>query len=346
MPEIIFQSLKLKKICMDIIDSLNGENLVKAYFSIADLSSSNHSNAETKNSNSNANFNDFENLLLQYSNKLKAAGKAQITIKNYLAEIKRFLSFLKECKYGLELLNAEILNLYLSEAKLHRKLARNPYSKLVVIIRGFLKFLYKNKIIAEDLSIDLVTPKKVRTESEQLSENDIKKIEEYLNNKIENYKGENLRDKIIFYLGIRCGLRRGEIIHLNWEDLNFEEGRLKILNSKGSKSRVVFFNGGLKTALLEYRKILRNYEGALVRGNFGKRLTTTSLHNIINKIFKESGVYRKGICLHGLRHFYADSLRRKGIDMNTIKACLGHSSLATTEVYLSTNPSDLKNAAL
>jgi len=344
--EITFLKEEVKKVCFGIISKLEDESLISAYLSLKDLSS-NLSVAQSSHVTTNTiNFNDFEGLLLQYSNKLKAAGKAQITIKNYLAEIKRFLAFLKEGKYNLESLNINLLNSYLSEAKIHRKLDRNPYSKLVIIIRGFLKFLYKNKITAEDLSMDLATPKKVRIEREYLTEKDIEKVDEYLNNKNENYKGENLRDKIIFYLGVRCGLRRSEIIHLNWECISLEECKIKILQGKGSKDRVVFFNGELKTALLEYRRIIKNYDGALVRGSFGRRITSTGLFNIINKIFKESGVYRKGLSIHSLRHSYAESLRNKGVDMNTIKTLLGHNNLSTTDTYLHTDPSDLRAAIL
>ena len=345
--KITFLKEELKKVCSDIISRLEGEDLVKAYFSLKALSSFNQSITQNIKVNTNTNvFNDFENLLLQYINKLKAAGKAEITIKNYIVEVRRFLIFLKKGKYQLELLNTELLNSYLSKTRSDRRLARNAYSKLIVIVRGFLKFLYKNKIIAEDLSIDLTTPKKVRTEREYLSESDIEKVEEYMNNKSENYRGENLRDKIIFYLGVRCGLRKSEIIHLDWKDINLEENKIKILNGKGSKDRIIFFNGGLKNSLLEYRKIVKNYDGAVARGNFGRRITSTALFNIVSKIFIESGVYRNGLSIHSLRHSYAESLRKKGVDMNTIKTLLGHNNLSTTDTYLHTSPSDLKAATL
>ena len=345
--KIIFFKGKVKKVCIDIIGRLEGEDLINAYFLLKNLSSSNLSIAQSTNINTSANTcADFESIKFQYENKLKAAGKAEITIKNYIVEVGKFLSFLQEYNHSLEFLNTQILDNFLSNAQSKRGLSRNPYSKLVVIIRGFLKFLYKSRIIQVDLAADLVTPKKVRAEREYLSESDIYMVEEYLKSKSENYKGENLRDNIIFYLGVYCGFRKSEIISLKWEDIDFNEQRIKILNSKGGKDRVVYFNGKLKGVLLEYRKTVKNYDGAVVRGNFGRRITSTALFNIVSKIFMESGIYRKGLTIHSLRHSYAESLRKKGIDMNTIKALLGHSSLETTEAYLHTSPSDLKNAIL
>ena len=341
--KITFLKNELKDFCRDIIGRMEGEDLLKAYLLLKELSSTNLSIAQSINANT---IDDFENLLLQYEIKLKAAGKAEITIKNYLAEVKKFLIFLKDGKYNLEILNPEILNYYLSKTKSERKLARNPYSKLVVIIRGFLHFLYKSRIVQVDLAADLVTPKKVRAEREYLSESDIQTVEAYLKSKGENYKGENLRDKIIFFLGIYCGLRKSEIINLRWEDIDLDELKIKILNGKGGKDRTVYFNCRLKNTLLDYRKITKNYEGSLIRGSFGKKITSTSLHNTVSRIFKESGIYRKGLTIHSLRHTYAERLRKKGVDINTIKTLLGHESLETTDIYLHTSLVDLKNATL
>lgn len=345
--KIIFLKGKVKKVCIDIIGRLEGEDLINAYFLLKNLYSSDLSIVQSTNVNTNTNvFNDFEGIKLQYENKLKAAGKAEITIKNYIVEIGKFLSFLQECNHSLEFLNSQIIDNYLSKAKSERRLSRNPYSKLVVIICGFLKFLYKSKVIQVDLADDLVTPKKVRAEREYLSESDIQIVEEYLKSKSENYKGENQRDNIIFYLGVCCGLRKSEIINLKWQDIDFNECKIKILNSKGGKNRIVYFNSNLKNVLLEYRKTTKNYDGAVVRGNFGRRITSTALFSIVSKIFMQSGIYRKGLTIHSLRHSYAESLRKNKVDMNTIKALLGHSSLETTEAYLHTSPSDLKSAIL
>lgn len=345
--KIIFLKVKIKKVCSDIIDRLDGEDLIFAYLSLKNLSSCSQTVSEITNiSESAGDYTDYESIKLQYENKLKAAGKAKITIKNYMVEVGKFLIFLQEGNHDLEILNSQILDNYLSKAKSERGLSRNPYSKLVVIIRGFLHFLYKSRIVQVDLADDLATPKKVRAEREYLSESDIQMVEEYLNSKSENYKGENQRDIIIFYLGVYCGLRKSEIINLKWQDIDFNECKIKILNSKGGKDRIVYFNGKLKGVLLKYRKTTKNYDGAVVHGNFGRRITSTALFNIVSKIFMQSGIYRKGLTIHSLRHSYAESLRKKKVDMNTIKALLGHSSLETTEAYLHTSPSDLKSAIM
>jgi integrase/recombinase XerC len=136
------------------------------------------------------------------------------------------------------------------------------------------------------------------------------------------------------------------IIKLNWGDIDYSECRLKIINSKGGKDRVIYFNGIIRETILDYRKKSNNYEGAVVRGVFGKRITSTSLHNIISRIFKESGIYRQGLTVHSLRHTYAENLRVKGTDLKVIQVLLGHESLETTDRYLHISSNDLKNAVL
>ena len=238
------------------------------------------------------------------------------------------------------------MEIELVKSKSGRNLSPNSYSKLVVVIRSFVAYLYKNGYINEDIASALKVPRRVDREREYLTDTDIKKITDYLDNREERYKGENLRDKLIFGLGSDCGLRKAEMMKLNWEDINFEDNKIKILCSKGNKDRVVYFNGELKGMLTEYRRNTDAYKGAVVRGSFGKRITSCPLHRLVKRIYEESEVYREGLTIHSLRHTYAESLRKKGVDLKVIKTLMGHSSLATTDRYLHVSSEDLKKATL
>lgn len=215
-----------------------------------------------------------------------------------------------------------------------------------MVLRSFASYLYKNGYIDKDIAQDLKVPRRVDKEREYLTDTDIKKITDYLDNRVERYKEENLRDKLIIHLGIYCGLRKAEIMKLNWEDINLEERRIKIIQSKGNKDRIVYFNGEFKDVLTEYRKNTDAYKGALVRGTFGKRITSCPLQRIVQRIYVESEVYREGLTIHSLRHTYAENLRKNGTDLKVIKTLMGHSSLATTDRYLHVSPEDLKEAAM
>ena len=147
-------------------------------------------------------------------------------------------------------------------------------------------------------------------------------------------------------LGLNCGLRKSEISKLNWEDLDFNERKIKILEAKGGKERIVYYSQELEKVILSYKKSSGNSTGALVRGSFGKRITSCPMQRIVRRMYVESGTYRPGITIHSLRHGFASSLRKKGVDLKIIKTLLGHSSLATTDRYLHVSAGDLKKAVL
>lgn len=283
---------------------------------------------------------------LLYRQHLEASGNAKSTVDGYSNEVKRFCNYVKENKIHLNLLSQNDINIYLTNSRSGRNLSPNSYSKLVVVIRSFVAYLYKNEYIYKDLASDLKVPKRVDKEREYLNESDIKKITYCLDNRVERYKGENLRDKLIFGLGADCGLRKAEMMKLNWEDINFDDNKIKILCSKGNKDRVVYFNDELKEIFTKCRKNTEAYKGAVVRGTFGKRIASCPLQRIVQRIYKESEVYRGGLTIHSLRHTYAENLRKKKVDLKVIKTLLGHSSLATTDRYLHVSSEDLKEAAI
>ena len=347
--KIIFEVDKLKQASIDLISDLDDYDLLRAHFLLEENFHSELLKEEMfldEDLKIQENSIIFEENLKSYWKYLEASGNAKSTVKNYRREAERLLDYLNDRDTNIKYLDFDTISIYLSDSKKQRNLSQNPYSKLVVIIRSFLSFLHRREIIPKDPTSEIKVPKKVNKEREYLSESDIKKVEKYFDNRKEKYRGENSRNRIIFYLGIYCGLRKAEIIKLNWENLDFNECRIKIIESKGGKDRVVYFSQKLMETLSGYRKILSIYGGAVVRGNFGKGITSTSLHNTIQRMYRESGIYRDGLCVHSLRHTYAENLRKNKVDLHTIKALLGHNSLDTTNRYLHVSKEDLKEAAL
>lgn len=276
---------------------------------------------------------------------LKSLNRSHLTINDYISASKKFLSFLDSEKIKMESMNIMSVEKYIS-MKNKKNIKNSSIIKIIHCIRSFLKFIHSRGYIDKDLASLVKTPRKEEIIKEFLSDIDIKKIENYLENREEKYRFENIRDKIIFYLGINCGLRRNEFIKLNWENIDFNECLIKIIRSKGGKSRLVCFSNKMKDLFLLYRKSCGNYNSALIRGSHGKRITTCSLQNIVRRIYKESGVYRENLTIHSLRHTFADRLRRKGIDIATISKLMGHSNIETTAVYLHSNNEDFKKAVL
>jgi len=324
-----------------IIKGLSSEELFSVYRNLSGLKAENSSNLKVSEKNSPSE----KDIIREYTIHLRSQNKADSTIKDYLNTSIKFSSYIRKNRISFESLTMSDIDKYLSFAR-SRNISNNTYAKLVNCIRSFLRFLNSRDYTGKDFSSFIKIPKKVASIKEYLSDIDIENIKNYLSRRKEKYRNENLRDKIIFSLGIDCGLRRQEFINLNWEDINFDENSINIKNSKGRKNRIVYFNSNLRELLYSYRKLSGKYISALIRGAHGKRITKCSLQNIISRVFKESKTYRKNLTLHSLRHTYAERLRRKGIDLPTISKLLGHSRLDTTDIYLHVNKDDFKMAVL
>jgi len=324
-----------------IIKGLSSEELLDTYRSLSGLKVESNSNLRIREKNSPLE----KDVIREYTTHLRSQNKADSTIKDYLNISVKFTSYLKQKRINLESLAMSDIDKYLSLIR-SKNISNNTYAKIINCIRSFLRFLNSREYIDKDFSSLIKIPSKIASIKEYLSDTDIENIKNYLSVRKEKYKNENLRDKIIFNLGINCGLRRQEFINLNWEDINFKESSISIKNSKGRKNRIVYFNKNLGELLYLYRKLSGKYINALIRGVHGKRITKCSLQNIISRIFKESKTYRKNFTLHSLRHTYAERLRRKGVDLPTISKLLGHSRLDTTDIYLHVNKDDFKMAVL
>lgn len=282
----------------------------------------------------------------EYINYLEIKNKADSTIADYSAKALKLINYV--IQNDIDILTIEHIESYLAKNK-KKNISNNTYAKFVNCSRIFLSFLYDRGYVDTDIAKKIETVKKIDSiERVVLFDNEIGRIVDYIKNR--SYKIiENLRDLIVFYFGINCGLRRQEIINLNWNDLKTDEDcrpYINILESKGRKSRIVYLSDNLYDLIKNYRKAARKYTGALIRGDFGKRITKTSLQNILKRIYKESGVYKKNLNIHSLRHTYAERLRKNNTDIATISTLLGHSRLDTTMAYFHVNREDLRNAIL
>ena len=329
---------KLKDILIQSIGDINDPlTLVRIEQSVS------HIIQEQNNINVRNNI-DVRQAIKRYENHLRSSGRAETTIKQYLDEAGKFLKFLEKSQLLLESVSIKVAEKYISELMQERKIKNNSLSKIIVLLKVFLKHIKEEYNIVIDAS-KLKTPRKSDSIREVPSNINIVKILGYLCNRKEKFKFENDRDMILFKLCTFLGFRRGEIIKLNWEDIDFENNALYIRNSKGRKDRKLYFDDDIKSLLAKYRAETGFYESAVVRGKCRKRITICSLTNLISRIYKESGVYREGLCLHSLRHASGDNLWRKGFGMPAISKFFGHADIRTTQGYLHPDDEDLKRIA-
>jgi integrase/recombinase XerD len=152
------------------------------------------------------------------------------------------------------------------------------------------------------------------------------------------------RDHAILTIMAYTGLRVSEVCQLDCEEINLVERTLTVVSGKGDKDRMVVF--AQPTAVALRRWIEARDEGdtdALFLNRRGNRLTPRSLQRIVKRYANDAGI-RKVVTPHVLRHTMATTLLRHGADIRIIQQLLGHSSIATTQIYTHVDDQMLKTA--
>lgn len=145
------------------------------------------------------------------------------------------------------------------------------------------------------------------------------------------------RDRALVAIGVGCGLRVSEIAGLDHDDvwISARQGQVQALG-KGDKVRKVPLNAQTREAVSAWLALRPTWAGAqegkaLFLSREGKRLAVRSIRHTIGSVGQEAGI--EDLAPHVLRHTFATLLLRKGVDPETVRELMGHSSLETVQIY-------------
>lgn len=220
--------------------------------------------------------------------------------------------------------------------------SNNSINRKMSSLKSFYKFLLKTKQIAVSPLLkhkSLKTPKKLQIPFSE------KEVDNVLN-QIQYPEGfEGTRDKLIIDLFYTTGIRRTELIHLQIANVNYSNQTLKVLG-KRNKERILpilpIISQQLDVYLQERASIEQikdsaylflSQKGVKLNDSFVYRLINTYFSNVSEKVKKSP---------HILRHTFATHLLNNGADINSVKELLGHSSLASTQIYTHSSLAELK----
>lgn len=202
-------------------------------------------------------------------------------------------------------------------------------SRHLASIRCLFEYLLNNGKIKSDPTLNLRPPRKEKKSPLILTEDEIDR----LLNIPDVSKEKGSRDKALLEVLYASGLRVSEIKSLNIEDIDLKEGTIKLYQD--DSSRVVPMGKialeSLSNYLSNYRKDSSKDEPVFINYT-GERLTRQGLWKIIKGYAKELSI-KKSITPQVLRNSFAVHLLRKGADIKTVQGILGHSDVASTQVY-------------
>ena len=208
-------------------------------------------------------------------------------------------------------------------------------------LRSFYKYLLKRGEVTKDPLRKITGPKKKKPLPVFIKESDMDRLLD------ETDFGDGFvgcRDRLIVGTFYATGVRLSELIGLNDSDVDFSSSQLKV-TGKRNKQRLIPFGDELKQTMLEYVNIRneqtpRMTDAFFVKEN-GERLYKELVYSIVKRNLSKV-VTQKKRSPHVLRHTFATTMLNHEAELGTIKELLGHSSLATTEIYTHTTFEELK----
>jgi integrase/recombinase XerC len=286
-----------------------------------------------------------DELIQQYSEHLRTERNVSPhTLRNYLSDLAQFHQFLRERELCLDStgnvdvgkVDIHIVRAFLAALTRDRK--KSSIGRKLAALKGFFRYLVANKHIDKDPLLLIHSPKQEKPLPTFLSVDDVFQ----LLGGIKIKTGLDVRDLAVLEGFYSTGVRVSELVGLNWADIDFQLGIVRVVG-KGSKERIVPIGEIALAALRDYAQEQRKKWNLSCRGetpvflnNRGERITTRSVARIVEKHLKQAGIQiRMGP--HGLRHSFATHLLNSGADLRVIQELLGHASLSTTQRYTHLN---------
>lgn len=269
-------------------------------------------------------------------------GFSRNTSEAYRNDLYQFNDFVQnrlngesESETAWRLVNLDLLNEYIANLRGRKGYRDTTTARKVAALKSFFSFLTLDGTIPEDPTESLGSPRVGRTLPKCLSQEEVFRL---LDRAAQEGTPEGQRDATILELLYATGLRVSELVSLNVQDIDLQESYIRCWG-KGSKERIVYLYpkalAGLKQYLATARVALlgtRRDETALFLNHRGERLTRQWVWNIL-KVYGEKAGIDQRITPHTLRHSFATHLLQNGASLRHVQELLGHSSIATTQIY-------------
>ena len=263
------------------------------------------------------------------------------TLQSYRRDIVQYEEYISKRNTNYLNVECEDVSTYLKYLQKNNKKS-STISRSLASIRSFYQYLLRTKVITKDPTDGIQSPKIEKKAPSVLSSQEVELLLEQPST--EDLKG--MRDKAMLEFAYATGMRVTEIISLDIDSVNLEQGFVVCKN--GAKQRNIPLGTMSLKALKDYiekaRPIIIKDDSvkALFVNINGKRLTRQGFWKIV-KYYKEQAHISKEITPHVLRHSFATHLLQNGADLKAIQTMLGHSDISSTQVYMQFQDESIKN---
>ena len=219
-------------------------------------------------------------------------------------------------------------------------ISNNSINRKISSLKSFYKFLQKTNQITTN---PLVKHKSLKVAKKVQVPFTSKEINEVIDGLDVESDFKSIRNKLIVELFYSTGMRRAELINLKLNAINFQSKTIKVLGKRNKERLIPLIPSVIKTIeeYISFKNKITTDTDYLFVTQKGNKIYETLVYRLINNYFsKVSTKVKKSP--HILRHSFATHLLNQGADLNSVKELLGHSSLASTQVYTHTSLEHLK----
>ncbi len=317
------------------------------------------------------NVDEFDPIIREFAGyKTLIQGCSQRTVEQYLIDLRTFFRYLL-CEGKPEILhnNEEFMKVTVKEVDLEylrritteqifdfilysdseRENQTAAKARKLAAIRALYKFLVnKRGYLDTNPTANIDTPKRKKSLPKFLTLEEAQALLHAVETDRESRHRE--RDYAIITLFLNCGMRVGELVGINLNDLDPDLRSLRVLG-KGNKERIIYLNEACREALRTYLAV-RLGEGcktasdrSLFLSNRMARLSIQGVQVTVQKYLKLAGLESKHYSVHKLRHTAATLMYQSGeVDIRVLKDILGHEQLNTTQIYTHVSNRNMEDA--
>lgn len=252
--------------------------------------------------------------------------------KSFIIDDQRFKNHIESTLGNKRLEDLAPLDLDRLRIKLLKEKAPQTVKSAMALLKRISNFA-KNKRLCKGIDFKITLPKVSNEKTEFLTDDQVKNLLDAIE------KDTNLYAGPIMLIALYSGMRKSEILRVEWRDIDFEHGFIQIRGPKGGKDQKIPLNDAAREV---FEKLPRTHE-LIFPGIHGLR---TGIYHAIGAIKKRAGLPADFRPLHGLRHHFASALASSGeVDLYVIQKLLTHKSPLMTQRYAHLRDDRLKRAS-
>jgi integrase/recombinase XerD len=266
-------------------------------------------------------------------------GLSAHTVAAYRRDLARYATFLRDRgltdvrKVDERLVTSYVASVSASTYGDGRAYRATSVVRALSSVRAFHRFLLREGKVARDPTAAVVRPKLPRSLPKPLSVEDVARLLAQPDRSV-----AGIRDRAVLETLYGAGLRVSELVGLDVDDVDLEEGSVRALG-KGGKERDVPLGRYARDAITAYLTRVRpglatprSRSALFLNRRSGGRLTRQGITGILQQHASAAGIAKR-VSPHTLRHSFATHLLEGGADVRVVQELLGHASVATTQVY-------------